>query len=92
MEENKEENLTKQELLGWFSDLDTSVCVSNVTGVTLDRRDSKGNNILVSVDYTLLDKRYIGLGVKCPILLNVLRRIAHLHPRLRLEQVYDFWS
>ena len=92
VEENKEENLTKQELLGWFSDLDTSVCVSNVAGVTLDRKDSKGKDILVSVDYTLLDKRYIGLGVKCPILLNVLRRVAHLHPRLRLEQVYDFWS
>merc|ERR1712136_155258 len=73
----------------WFGDIqsDTSFCTEGSK-----QSSNATRNVSISVDYSMLGKRCLGLDVKCPVLLAVLRRIAHLHSVLKLEQIYDFWT
>jgi len=61
--------------------------VASSSGTTSSAKD-----VSISCDYTMLGRRYVAFCVKCPTLLAFMRRVAGLHPRVRLEQVYDFWT
>ena len=36
--------------------------------------------------------RFLSLGVKVPLLLNAIRAICKLEPRVSIDQIYDFWE